>query len=48
MAGELIAHVAVEAEVVEEVVALEDAVLLHHPVVALAHERLEDRGAESG
>ena len=32
----------------EEVVALEDAVLLDHPVVALAHERLQDRGADVG
>ena len=48
MAGELIADVAVEPEIVEEVVALEDAVLLDHPVVALADERLEDCRADVG
>ena len=48
MSDELIAQVPVEPEVMEEVVALEDPVLLDHPVVALAHERLEDRGADVG
>src|SRR5438067_6189591 len=40
---ELLAHVPVAADVVEEIVALEDAVLLHHPVVLLRHEGLHDR-----
>ena len=39
---------AVHAEVVEEVVALEDGVLLHHPVVLLRHERAEDGGGDVG
>ncbi len=43
MAGELIAQIPIETEMVEEVVALEDPVLLYHPVVALGHERLDDR-----
>ena len=33
---------------VEEVVALEDGVLLHHPVVVLRHERAEDGGGDVG
>jgi hypothetical protein len=40
---ELIAHVTVPTEVMEEVVPLEDPVLLDHPVVLFGHERLEDR-----
>jgi hypothetical protein len=46
MAAELLAHVAVQADVMEEVVALEDAVLLHHPEVLLGHEGLEDGGRD--
>ena len=46
--AKLLAQVAVEPEVVEEVVALEDGVLLHHPVVLLAHERLDHRGRHVG
>ena len=46
MAAELLAHVPIDADVLEEVVALEDAVLLHHPVVRLGHEGLEDRGGD--
>jgi hypothetical protein len=34
--------------VVKEVVALEDAVVLHHPVVGLAHEGLQDGGGDVG
>lgn len=48
VALEVVAHVAVQADVVEEVVALEDAVVLHHPVVGLAHEGLEDGGGDVG
>src|SRR4051812_15713206 len=45
---ELLAQVPVAADVVEEIVTLEDAVLLHHPVVLLGHERLQDRGGDVG
>ena len=45
---ELLPEVAVHAEVVEEVVALEDGVLFHHPVVLLRHERPEDGGGDVG
>ena len=48
MAGELIAQVAVEAEEVEEVVALEDGMLLDHPVQLVAHERFDDRRGDVG
>jgi hypothetical protein len=41
--AELLAHVLVEAEVLEEVVALEDGVFLHHPQALLRDERLQDR-----
>ena len=47
MAAELLAHVAVQADVVEEVIALEDAVLVHHPVVGLGDVGLQDRGARA-
>src|SRR5690349_7736047 len=39
----LVAHIAIEAEVLEEVVALEDAVLLDHEEILIGHERLQDR-----
>ena len=41
---EVIAQIAVQPDVVEEIVALEDAVVLHHPVVFVTHKRLEDGG----
>ncbi len=41
---ELVAQVAIHAQVVEEVVALEHAVLFDHPEVFRAYERLEDGG----
>ena len=40
--AELLAHVPVETQVVEEIIALEDAVVLHHPVVRIGHIGLED------
>jgi hypothetical protein len=43
MAPELLAHVAVHPEVVEEIIALEDAVVLAHPVQLLVGEGLDDR-----
>src|SRR6476620_4800646 len=48
VALEAVAHVAVEAEEVEEVVALEDGVLLDHPVVGVVDERLDDGGTDVG
>jgi hypothetical protein len=41
-----VARVAVEAQVVEEVVTLEDRVVLDDPVIALVDEGLEDGGGE--
>jgi hypothetical protein len=48
MVLELVAQVAVEPEVMEEVVALEDAVVLHHPQVLGAHEGLQDGRRDVG
>jgi hypothetical protein len=48
MAAEAFAHVAVEAEVFEKVVALEDGVLLDEPQVPFGHERREDRRGNVG
>src|SRR5262249_4925801 len=45
MIAELVPHVAVHADVMEKVVALKDPVLLHHPMVLLGNERLQDRGS---
>src|SRR5712692_9473682 len=38
-----LADVAIHVQVMEEVVSLKDAVLLHHPVILLRHERFQDR-----
>ena len=46
VAAKLFAHVAVHAEVVEEIIALEDAVMWRDPVQLLGDERLEDRGGD--
>src|SRR6202000_1576757 len=43
VAAELLAHVTVDAEMVEEIIALEDAVLLDHPVIGFRDEGLETR-----
>ena len=43
MVPELLAHVPVQADVMEEIVTLEDAVMLDHPVVGLAYKGLENR-----
>ena len=48
MAVELVAHVPVQPQVVEEVVALEDAVMRHRPVIGLRHIGPHDGGAELG
>ncbi|MNF95218.1 hypothetical protein D3C84_779590 [compost metagenome] len=43
MIAELLAQMPVHAQVMEEVVALENPVFFHHPQVLGADERLEDR-----
>ncbi|MPN41308.1 hypothetical protein SDC9_188851 [bioreactor metagenome] len=48
MLPELLAHIPVQADVMEEIVALEDAVMLDHPVVGFAHKGLENRGGNVG
>ncbi len=40
---ELLAQVPVHAQVMKEVIALKDPVLLHHPQIFRTHERLENR-----
>ena len=44
----LLVHVRIQSEVLEEVIALEDAVLLDHPGVGFRDERLQDCRAEAG
>src|SRR5580658_6686036 len=44
--AELLPHVAVHADVVEEIVALKNAVLFHHPMIFFGNERLEDGGGD--
>ena len=44
--AELIAHVAIHADVVEEVVPLENRVMLEHPVVCFRYEGLNVWGYE--
>ena len=39
---------AVHANMVEEMVALKDAVLFNHPMILVRNERLEDRGCDVG
>ena len=46
LVAELLAHVRVQANLVEEVVALKDAVVLHHPQVFGADKGLEDGGRD--
>ena len=48
VAAELLAQVAVEAEVVEEIIALEDAMVGDHPVQFLVDERLQDGRGDVG
>ena len=48
MPAELLAHVAVESQEVEEVIPLEDAVVLDHPMVLLRHEGLDNGGGDVG
>ena len=46
MALELVAHIAIEAEMVKEEIALENTVLLHHPEVGFGYEGFEDGGGD--
>ena len=46
MSAEGLAHVPVEPDVMEEVIALEDAVLLHDEMVLLGDVRLHDRRSD--
>src|SRR5262249_18126763 len=46
--AELIPHVPIEPEVVEEVVTLEDRMLFDHPMVLFGDERLQDRRPDVG
>src|SRR3979490_394327 len=46
VAAKLLAHVWIHADMLEEEVALENSVLLNHPVVGLRYERLEDGGGD--
>jgi hypothetical protein len=48
MAAKLFAHIAVKPNEVEEVIALEDAVMLHDPVIFLRDERFQKRGGDVG
>ena len=43
---EHVAHVPVQADVVKEVVALENAMVLHHPQIGLAHKGLQNGGCD--
>ena len=43
MSAELISHISVKTDVMEEIVALEDAVVFDHPEIGVRNERLEDR-----
>jgi hypothetical protein len=45
---ELITHVAIEPEVVKKIVALENSVLLDHPVILFRNERLQDGCGDIG
>ena len=45
---EHVAHVAIHANLMEEVVALKDPVVLHHPQVLFANERLQDCCSDVG
>ena len=42
MPAKLVAHVRIQADVFEEIVALEDAVFPDHPVVGFGNERFQD------
>jgi hypothetical protein len=46
MTAKLFAHVAIHPEVMEEIIALEDAVALAHPVDLLIDEGLDDRRSD--
>src|SRR6185437_348655 len=45
---EHVAHVAVHADVVEEVIALENAVILDHPMIGIGNEGLQDSRGDVG
>ncbi len=44
VSGKLISHFFVEPQVLEEVVALKYAMVLHHPVIGIAYEGLQNGG----
>ena len=44
MIFELIAHISIQTQVMEKIIALKHAVIGNHPVVLFRHERLQDRG----
>ena len=48
MSLEHIAQIAIQADVMEKIIALEDSVLLHHPVIGVADERPQDRRRHLG
>ena len=41
MAAKLLAHVAVEAQMMEEILSLENSVILHNPKELFGNERLQ-------
>src|SRR3546814_5814633 len=45
---ELVAHIAVEADIVEEIMALENTVMLHDPVILFRQEGFQDRRRDIG
>ncbi len=48
MPPELVPHVAIEPQEMEEVISLENGVMLDDPVVLLRHEGLDDGGRDLG
>jgi hypothetical protein len=48
MAAKLLPHITVHADVVEEIVALKNTVLFHHPMILFRNEGLEDGGSDVG
>ena len=48
MVAELLTHVAIHADMVEEIVALENVMVLDHPKVGSTDKRLENGGRDVG